>query len=633
MQIRRDLLPKEGDVIAAQYRVESLLGHGGMGAVFAGRHLRTGRAVAIKWMLPQAATSQEALVRFIAEAKATARIEHPNVVHIYDFGDDAGAPFLVMERLRGESLRERLDRDGRLPAALAVRTLIPALRGVIEAHRESIIHRDLKPDNIFLCVGKDGAEREAKVVDFGISKLYDDGGGHNLTGTGMMMGTPSYMSPEQLNAPKDADVRFDVYALGVVLYETITGRCPYDADGIFQLVAQIMSSEPLPPSQLAPDVTPSLEQVILTAMHRNPDERYPDVNALLEALERVAPGLQATGHAPTMAVGGARAPQMTPMTPLHPQTSPLGGANPPQNIPQTMAHPTPTGPQPAANATGPRNYAATAALPQMAPGSMPGVTGPLQQPADGSYPGQAMAGQPQYTPGAMAAGTPYAPYPPEPAKGGAGKWIAAGLVAVLLGVGTAGGAWYLTMGPGTAPDVASDLATSPPEPEVAEAEEPATEPEGDEAEIAAAAAAETPAEAPSVAADPEEAEAPATGRVSIETDGPWAEVREGETSLGRTPLVDHELPVGTHTVGLYFEGRSPPTEHTFEVRSGETTNVSAEAPSRPAVASTRRGRRTPVVAPPQPVIRQVPPIQQPPPRPPPTRPRTERGANGAMIIQ
>ena len=172
--IREDLLPQPGDVIAEHYEIEKLLGHGGMGAVFAAKQQRTGRAVAIKWMLPQAASSAEAVARFMAEAKVTARIEHPNVVHIYDFGEAHGSPFLVMERLRGRSLREHLDAVGRLSAAEAIHLLVPAMRGVAEAHREGIIHRDIKPDNIFLCRGKDGSPREAKVLDFGISKLYDE---------------------------------------------------------------------------------------------------------------------------------------------------------------------------------------------------------------------------------------------------------------------------------------------------------------------------------------------------------------------------------------------------------------------------------------------------------------------------
>jgi serine/threonine-protein kinase len=366
VQIREELLPQPGAVIGGQYRVDSLIGMGGMGAVFAGTHLRTGRAVAVKWMLPQAAASKEALQRFIAEAQATARIEHPNVVHIYDYGEDGGAPFLVMERLRGESLRARLERVGRLSAVDAVRLLLPAMRGVAEAHREGIVHRDIKPDNIFLCVGKDGAEREAKVVDFGISKLRDGNGPSNLTGTGMMMGTPAYMSPEQLNAPREADRGFDVYAFGVVLYETICGRCPYEAEGLYQLVARIMSAEAIPPSQLAADVTPALEAVILRAMHRDAAQRYPDVPTLMDALQAAASTLApATAVAPTLGMPAPR-----PMTPVTPMPTAVMGAHSP--FPATAVHATPSSSPPLAKTVSayppaPTPHVAFAAPPKRSP--------------------------------------------------------------------------------------------------------------------------------------------------------------------------------------------------------------------------------------------------------------------------
>jgi hypothetical protein len=330
---REDLLPQPGALIGGQYRIESRIGVGGMGAVFAATHVRTNRAVAVKWMLPQASTSADAIARFVVEAQATARIEHPNVVHVYDYGSDNGAPYLVMERLRGETLRARLDRLGRFSVDDAIRTLVPAMRGVAEAHREGIVHRDLKPENIFLCQGKDGTPREAKVVDFGISKLYDNNQQH-LTGTGMMMGTPAYMSPEQLNAPKEADPRFDVYALGVILYEMITGRCPYEADGVYALVGLIMHAQPVPPSHLAP-ASPAIDEIVLRAMYRDPAYRFPSVQALLEAVEG------SVGRAAPYAPASAPPPPMPGM-----MTQPLGGMTPPQL-------PVPTAPMYAGAATTP----------------------------------------------------------------------------------------------------------------------------------------------------------------------------------------------------------------------------------------------------------------------------------------
>lgn len=259
-----------------------------MGAVFRATHATSGRPVAIKWMLPGATADKSAIERFFAEARTMARIEHPNVVSVLDMGEDHGAPFLVMELLRGESLRQRLARRGRLGVAEAVDTLLPAMRGVAEAHREGIVHRDLKPDNIFLCQTKDGRPREAKVVDFGISKLaehtHESG---PVTKTGMAIGTPTYMSPEQLNAPKVADPRFDVYAMGVVLYECLAGYAPYNAEGLLALISQIAAGNAAPPSASTPDVSPALDRIVATAMHVSAEQRFRTMHHFIEALQEV----------------------------------------------------------------------------------------------------------------------------------------------------------------------------------------------------------------------------------------------------------------------------------------------------------------------------------------------------------
>src|SRR5262245_16188204 len=186
-------LPQPGSVIAGRYRIESLLGQGGMGAVFAAVDARTGRAVALKWMSPSQIESADAVMRFLAEARATATIEHPNVVAVLDVGREGQAPFLVMERLRGESLRARLA-GGCLHWMEAIDLLIPACRGIAEAHREGVIHRDVKPDNIFLCETRGSNVPTVKVVDFGVAKLRGAAG--SLTKTGVVLGTISYMSPE-----------------------------------------------------------------------------------------------------------------------------------------------------------------------------------------------------------------------------------------------------------------------------------------------------------------------------------------------------------------------------------------------------------------------------------------------------
>ena len=328
-------LPKAGDVIGVRYRIEALLGQGGMGAVFAAVNQATGRAVAIKWMLPGAARSQDAIARFLAEARATAKVEHPNVIQILDVGQDGDAPFLVMERLRGQSLADRLER-GRMSVPEALEVLIASCKGVAEAHSEGIIHRDLKPDNIFLCEGKDGSKRPPKVLDFGISKLYDQEGGPALTQTGIAMGTPQYMSPEQLNAPPDADGRFDVYAMGIVGYEMLTGSPPYRGEGLFELVQQIASGNPTPIRALSPECPPDLEASVMRAMHVNRDVRHPTMRDMVADLEQVQARIRSGGPAPiphTLAGAGHAAHSMpgalTPAPMHHPSTGgstgPIGG--------------------------------------------------------------------------------------------------------------------------------------------------------------------------------------------------------------------------------------------------------------------------------------------------------------------
>jgi serine/threonine-protein kinase len=307
-----DELPAPGALIGGRYRIESMLGRGGMGAVFAAMNVATGRAVAIKWMLPRA-RSPESIARFLAEARATARIEHPNVISLLDAGEENGSPFLVMERLRGESLGERLKR-GRLSPMEALDVAIAACRGVAAAHAEGIVHRDLKPDNIFLCVGKDGTPHPPKVLDFGISKLFDGQGAPSLTQTGMAIGTPSYMSPEQLNAPRDVDARVDVYAMGVVLYQALAGRVPYDAESLWMLVHQISVGQPPPLRAFAPEVPPALEATVMRAMHARRELRHTTMFELLTELEGSRGALARASsyvHAPQ-----APAPYAAPSTPV-----------------------------------------------------------------------------------------------------------------------------------------------------------------------------------------------------------------------------------------------------------------------------------------------------------------------------
>jgi len=292
-------MPRVGDIVAGKYRIESVIGEGGMGAVFAAIHTVTEKRVALKWMRPDLVGQHGAVQRFMREAQAAGRLNHPNVVDIYDIGEHDGSPFLVMEHLQGEPLGAALERALLSPQQV-VRYLIPAMRGVSAAHARGVVHRDLKPDNIFLCKNADGSDREPKVLDFGISKVTSIDGQLNprLTRTGAVMGTPYYMSPEQLRDAAEIDERTDVYAFGVILYEALTGRVPFDAENYSALILEIATGTPKRPRQLRPEIPEGLERIVLKAMARDPDARYANVDGLGRALE---PYSRASSRAPRKA--------------------------------------------------------------------------------------------------------------------------------------------------------------------------------------------------------------------------------------------------------------------------------------------------------------------------------------------
>lgn len=290
-------LPGPGDLVAEKYMVERLIGRGGMGAVFEATHVISGKRVAVKWMLP-AQQRAELADRFLHEARATARIDHPNVVDIYDVGLQDGSVYLVMELLRGESLAERMDRE-RLSPAAAVALLMPALRGVAAAHAQGVIHRDLKPDNIFLCTSPDGESRDCKVLDFGISKVAaTEQRDMRMTRSGVVMGTPYYMSPEQIRGLNQVDERGDVYAFGVILYEMLADAYPYDADTYNALIVKIATMQPTALSSVRPDLDPALAAVVMRAMERDRERRFQSVAELGRALEPFAGVRFRTGAMP-----------------------------------------------------------------------------------------------------------------------------------------------------------------------------------------------------------------------------------------------------------------------------------------------------------------------------------------------
>jgi hypothetical protein len=276
----------EGSLIAGKYRLVSLLGRGGMGSVWRAQHLDLDAPVAIKLLDPSIASNPEGLTRFHREAQAAAALRSPHVVQIFDRGIDEAThqPFIVMELMEGESLADRIGRLGLLSPEQTARIVTQVARALGRAHDAGIVHRDLKPDNIFLVRNED--EEVAKVLDFGIAKSDKhrlDTGSH--TRTGAVMGTPYYMSPEQISGSKGVDARTDIWALGVIACECLTGRRPFDAETIGGLALKICAEPPPIPSRLGP-VSPEFDAWFARAVAREPTVRFRTAREAADELRR-----------------------------------------------------------------------------------------------------------------------------------------------------------------------------------------------------------------------------------------------------------------------------------------------------------------------------------------------------------
>ena len=276
-------------VVAGKYAVERVLGQGGMGRVLAARHMQLGNPVAIKCLLPEAARSAPAVARFLREAKAALSIQSEHVVRVLDFGTlEDGAPFLVMEHLAGKDLDELLRERGPLPVDEAIDYVLQACEAIAEAHVHGIVHRDLKPANLFLTRRTDGTPF-VKVLDFGISKTAESDANHSLTATTAVMGSPYYMSPEQVRSTKKVDARTDIWALGVILHELLTGKTPFAGETLGAVYVSIVTDPPPPMSTLRAGLPPALEQAILRCLEKDPSRRTPDVASLARGLLPFAP--------------------------------------------------------------------------------------------------------------------------------------------------------------------------------------------------------------------------------------------------------------------------------------------------------------------------------------------------------
>lgn len=278
-----------GDVIADKYRIDQVLGKGGMGLVVAAEHIQLQERVAIKFLRLEGDTAPEFQTRFVREAQVSAKLRSEHVVKVRDFGMlDDGTPYMVMEYLEGVDLRKLLKQFGKLPVETALGYVAQACEGLAEAHAIGVVHRDMKPSNLYLTKRPDGSDL-VKILDFGVAKMVQGTDHDELTAAGMLLGSPRYMSPEQLKGAKDIDGRADIWSLGAIMYELLVGRAPFLAQTTAALCMKILGNEaPVAMSSERSDITPELEAVIMQCLERNADDRVPDVGVLCTKLAHAA---------------------------------------------------------------------------------------------------------------------------------------------------------------------------------------------------------------------------------------------------------------------------------------------------------------------------------------------------------
>lgn len=278
-----------GDMVLGKYRVERVIGLGGMGFIVAARHVALGELFAIKLMLPSFSTDPEARERFLREARAAARLKGDHIAKVQDVGClPDGTSYMVMEYLAGEDLKKIVRRSGAFPIGEAVEYALQTCMALREAHALGIVHRDVKPANLMLVPRPDGAPR-IKVIDFGISKHTADVV-EGLTGNNWAGGSPSYMAPEQIRSARNVDVRADVWSMGVVLYELFTGVTPFHATSVPAVLHRVLHEDPVPPCVLRDTLPTALGDVVMRCLSKQPEDRYQTIDELVEALRAAAPG-------------------------------------------------------------------------------------------------------------------------------------------------------------------------------------------------------------------------------------------------------------------------------------------------------------------------------------------------------
>jgi serine/threonine-protein kinase len=507
------------------YRVLSRIGTGGMGAVYLAEHPVSGKKVALKVIHRELAGNREVISRFYQEARAVTRIGNEHIVEIHDFGQSAeGDHFFIMEFLEGHTLAQLIARERVMDIGRALHICTQIADALCAAHAAGIIHRDLKPDNVMLC-NRHGDPAFVKLLDFGLAKMYD-GGARNLTAAGVVLGTPQYMSPEACESRKDIDHRTDIYALGVLLFQMVTGQVPFDGQTMGEvLIKQVMHAPPAPRA-LNPHIPPSVEQLILRCLAKERDARFPTMLALREALfdpdrylatsPPMMPAAMPSAQAQAMShfgVNNAQPAMAHAATAAHPQLA----LKPPISEQKTMMH------------DGGLGSAATAAfdvgqVTHQAPMPPPGPMS-AQHAAQGGPGTRRMTAVPQQPQNqTMVIATPHGFKSHPPRRGAAWVIIGVAVVGVVAGV-----ALVLTMSGGEGK--AREAAASP---------------------LDAAVTAAAPADAASVAVD-----APPVpvklARITITSDPSGAEVFDASGNrLGATPA----------EVGLPADG----SEHTFTLK-------------------------------------------------------------------
>jgi serine/threonine-protein kinase len=344
-----------GQVVGGKYLIERLLGQGGMGAVFVARQERLDRRVAIKVLLPTVASSAEIVARFDREARAAAALQSDHVARVLDVGQlETGTPYMVMELLDGEDLAALLSRRGRLPIDEAVAFVVQACDAISEAHALGIVHRDLKPANLFLARRANGTAT-VKVLDFGISKTAQSSASVGLTSQSAVIGSPLYMSPEQLTESRSVDRRADIWALGITLYELLAGSPPFSGGSVAEICALVLTTRPPPLLSRRDDMPADLEAVVMRCLRRDPAERFATVEEFVAALRSAAGWGRAAADAhvaPTLvSPGGRSSGPPAPARPVPPTAltaDPVSSTQPPTGAPGARVRGSPPNPAVAA---------------------------------------------------------------------------------------------------------------------------------------------------------------------------------------------------------------------------------------------------------------------------------------------